>query len=99
MDFEFLNIVIIGSLKDPLLWILSFIIGSGIILKINIKYINFYLLISGVIWGFIRVYIYNALGETLLINEASLIILACLLLMIFLGNFIYFINYCLKTKG
>ena len=99
MDIEFLKIVMNGSLKDPILWILSFIIASGIILKINIKHINLYLFISGVIWGFIRVYIYKALGEVILINEASMIILICLVFMILLGNIIFIINYVLKTKS
>ena len=99
MDIEFLKIVISGSIKDPILWIISFIIGSRIILKINIKLINLYLFISGIIWGFIRVYIYNALGEELLINQVSLIILTCLLFMVLLGNFLFLINYLLKTNS
>jgi len=93
MDIVFLKIIIIGSIKDPILWILSFIIGSKIFLKINIIQINLYLFISGLIWGFIRVYIYNALGENLLTNQSSLIIFICLLSMILIGNFIFFINY------
>ena len=99
MDIEFLKIVISGSIKDPILWIISFIIGSRIILKINIKLINLYLFLSGIIWGFIRVYIYNALGEELLINQVSLIILTCLLFMVLLGNFLFLINYILKTNS
>ena len=99
MDIEFLKIVISGSIKDPILWIISFIIGSRIILKINIKLINLYLFLSGIIWGFIRVYIYNALGEELLINQVSLIILTCLLFMVLLGNFLFLINYFLKTNN
>jgi len=99
MDIEFLKIVISGSIKDPILWIISFIIGSRIILKINIKLTNLYLFISGIIWGFIRVYIYNALGEELLINQVSLIILTCLLFMVLLGNFFSFINYYFKTNS
>ena len=99
MDIEFLKIVISGSIKDPILWIISFIIGSRIILKINIKLINLYLCLSGIIWGFIRVYIYNALGEELLINQVSLIILTCLLFMVLLGNFFSFINYYFKTNS
>ena len=99
MDIEFLKIVISGSIKDPILWIISFIIGSRIILKINIKLTNLYLFISGIIWGFIRVYIYNALGEELLINQVSLIILTCLLFMVLLGNFLFLINYFLKTNN
>jgi len=57
MSETFLTLLLFGSVKDPILWILGFVIGSGLLTKKN-KYMYFYLFIAGIIWGFIRLYIY-----------------------------------------
>jgi len=125
MNEPFLTLLIVGSIKDPMLWILGFATslivegktyishqrkenipksaqindigkaardtkttkdtkGSGILFKKYI-YLCIYLLIVGVIWGLIRLYIYKALGEILTINQTLLLIFICVLLMLIIG--------------
>ena len=41
MNETFITLLLFGSLKDPILWILSFTIGSGLLVKKNRNHINF----------------------------------------------------------
>ncbi|MBT35831.1 MAG: hypothetical protein CMP15_06195 [Rickettsiales bacterium] len=97
MKEEYITLLLQGALKDPILWILSFVIGSGLLVK-KLKNIYLYLFIGGLLWGFIRLYIYKALGEILTINQSSQLIFISILLMILFGIFFYFIINLIKTK-
>ena len=97
MEEQFITLLIKGSIKDPILWILSFIFGSGLLIK-NLKSIYFYLFIGGIFWGLIRLYIYKALGEVFSINQTSQLIFICLLFMLFFGISFFFIIILFKTK-
>ena len=89
-----MTLLLFGSLKDPILWILSFTIGSGLLVKNNN---NIYLLIAGIIWGFIRLYVYKALGESLNDIQALLLITSCLILMLIIGNCFRLLIKLIKT--
>jgi len=94
MNETFITLLLFGSLKDPILWILSFTIGSGLLVKKNN---NIYLLIAGIIWGFIRLYVYKALGESLNDIQALLLIISCLILMLIIGNCFRLLIKLIKT--
>ena len=97
MDDQFITLLIKGAIRDPILWILSFVLGSGLLIK-KLVNIYFYLFIGGLIWGFIRLYIYKALGESLDISQTFQLIFISIILIILLGIFFYFIINLIKTK-
>tara|TARA_B100001142_G_C14187559_1_gene598675 strand:- start:381 stop:677 length:297 start_codon:yes stop_codon:yes gene_type:complete len=98
MSDNFIISLIIGSLRDPILWIIAAVFASNIISKF-LKYKLFLLSIAGIIWGFIRLYIYKSFGEVFTFNQTLLLLLVCLLLMITLGTIFYFIFNYLKSKA
>ena len=83
-------IITIGSIKDPLLWIISFTIGSNFFIK---NYKLLYLILSGLLWGLIRYYIYKSLGENINIDIFIIIIVSSILIMVSVG---LFISTCVK---
>ena len=97
MNETFITLLLFGSLKDPILWILSFTIGSGLLVKKN-NNIYLYLLIAGIIWGFIRLYVYKALGESLNNIQALLLIISCLILMLIIGSCFKLLIKLIKTN-
>ena len=96
MDINFINNLIIGSLRDPILWIISIVFASNIISNVFIRKI-FYLAIAGIIWGYIRLYVYKSFGEIFTFNQTLLLILMCLILMISLGSLLFYIFKLFKS--
>ena len=97
MDINFINNLIIGSLRDPILWIISIVFASNIISNVFIRKI-FYLAIAGIIWGYIRLYVYKSFGEIFTFNQTLLLILMCLILMISLGSLLFYIFKLIKSS-
>ena len=81
MSDNFIITLIMGSFRDPILWIIAAVFASNIISKF-FRYKLFLLSIAGIIWGFIRLYIYKSFGEVFTFNQTLLLLLVCLLLMI-----------------
>ena len=98
MSDNFIITLIMGSFRDPILWIIAAIFASNIISKF-FRYKLFLLSIAGIIWGFIRLYIYKSFGEVFTFNQTILILLVCLLLMITIGIIFYFIFNLLKSNS
>jgi len=96
MDNIFIINLIIGSLRDPILWILSIVLASNIISK-AFKTKLFYLSIAGIVWGYIRLYVYRSFGEDFSFNESIILLLICLLLMVIMGSIIFFIFNLFKS--
>ena len=97
MDINFINNLIIGSLRDPILWIIATVFASNIISNVFKRKI-FYLAIAGIIWGFIRLYVYKSFGEILTYNQTILLLLMCLILMISLGSLLFYIFKLFKSN-
>ena len=98
MNDNFIITLIMGSFRDPILWIIAAVFASNIISKF-FRYKLFLLSIAGIIWGFIRLYIYKSFGEVFTFNQTILLLLVCLLLMITIGIIFYFIFNLLKSNS
>ena len=98
MDINFINNLIIGSLRDPILWIIATVFASNIISNV-FKRKLFYLAIAGIIWGFIRFYVYKSFGEILTYNKTILLLLICLILMISLGSLLFYVFKLFKSNA
>ena len=98
MSYDFFHLLIIGSIKDPILWILSLVISSNVISSSFQKKL-FYLSIAGIIWGYIRLYVYKSFGQQFNYEETLLLLFVCLLLMISVGMIFYFIIRYLKSSS
>ncbi|PPR16792.1 MAG: hypothetical protein CFH33_00358 [Alphaproteobacteria bacterium MarineAlpha9_Bin3] len=96
MNYDFFHLLIIGSIKDPILWILSLVISSNVISS-NFQRKLLYLSIAGIIWGYIRLYVYKSFGQQFNFEETLLLLFVCLLLMISVGIIFYFLIRCLKS--
>ena len=96
MDINFINNLIMGSLRDPILWIIATVFASNIISNV-FKRKLFYLAIAGIIWGFIRFYVYKSFGEILTYNQTILLLLICLILMISLGSLLFYVFKLFKS--
>ena len=98
MDINFLLLLMLGTIKDPILWILACIIGSNILANsISIKIM--YLFISGFILGFIRLNIYKSFGESFTSGQTLLLIIISILFMISLGTLFYITFKLIRTKS
>ncbi len=97
MDINFINNLIIGSLRDPILWIIAIVFASNIISNVFKKKI-FYLSIAGIIWGYIRLYVYKSFGEIFTFNQTILLLLICLILMISLGSLLFYLFKLFKSN-
>ena len=98
MSDNFIITLIMGSFRDPILWIIAAVFASNIISKF-FRYKLFLLSIAGIIWGFIRLYIYKSFGEVFTFNQTILLLLVCLLLMITIGIILYFIFKLIKSNS
>ena len=96
MDINFINNLIIGSLRDPILWIIAIVFASNIISNVFKRKV-LYLAIAGIIWGFIRLYVYKSFGEIFTFNQTILLLLICLILMISLGSILFYIFKLFKS--
>ena len=97
MDINFINNLIIGSLRDPILWIIATVFASNIISNVYKRKL-FYLAVAGIIWGFIRLYVYKSFGEILTYNQTILLLLICLILMISLGSLLFYVFKLFKSN-
>lgn len=98
MESNFINLLISGSLKDPILWILSLVIASNI-LSNSFKMKLFYLSVAGIIWGYIRLYIYKSFGQLFSFEQTLLLLFICFMLMILFGSFFYFAIKYIKSNS
>ena len=97
MTVDFFTILILGTIKDPILWILSTIIASNILVRTISKKL-LYLFLSGLLLGFIRLHIYKSFGEIFTSEQTILLIFTCIILMIATGNAVFIIFNYFKTK-
>ena len=96
MTIDFFFLLMIGTIKDPILWILSVIIGSNVLAKSIAKKIM-YLFLSGLILGLIRLNIYKSFGENFTSSQTLLLVFICILFMALVGIFFYMIFKLFKT--
>ena len=96
MDIDFLLLLMIGTIKDPILWILACIIGSNILANSISKKIM-YLFISGFILGFIRLNIYKSFGESFTSVQTLTLITICILFMLSLGLLFFKLFKLIRT--
>ena len=97
MTIDFFFLLMIGTIKDPILWILSVIIGSNVLAKSIAKKIM-YLFLSGLILGLIRLNIYKSFGENFTTTQTVLLIFITVLFMFLSGIFFYMIFKFFKTN-
>ena len=97
MDTNFISNLIIGSLRDPILWVISIVFASNIISNVFRRKL-FYLAIAGIIWGYIRLYVYKSFGEIFTFNQTILVLLICFILMISLGSLLFYIFKLFKSN-
>ena len=98
MTLDFFTILILGTIKDPILWILSTIIASNILVRTISKKL-LCLFLSGLLLGFIRLHIYKSFGEIFTSEQAILLIFTCIILMITTGNVLFIVFNFFKTKA
>ena len=98
MTLDFITILILGTIKDPILWILSTIIASNILVRTISKKL-LYLFLSGLLLGFIRLHIYKSFGEIFTSEQTILLIFTCIILMIATGNVLFIFINLFKTKS
>ena len=96
MDNDFIINLLLGSFKDPILWILSIVIASNITSSLFSKKI-FFLAVAGIIWGYIRLYVYKSFGQEFSLYETFALIMLCLVIMIFIGSLAYLIFKLIKS--
>ena len=97
MDNNFILNLFTGSLRDPILWIMAIVLASNIISK-TFKTKLFYLSITGIVWGYLRLYVYRSFGEDFSFNESIILLFICLLLMVLIGSIIFFIFNLFKSN-
>ena len=90
MDNDFIVNLLLGSFRDPILWILSIVIASSITSSLFSKKLLF-LALAGIIWGYIRLYVYKSFGQEFSLYETLVLIMLCLVIMVFIGSLIYLI--------
>ena len=98
MDNDFIMNLLLGSFKDPILWILSIVIASNITSSLFSKKI-FFLAVAGIIWGYIRLYVYKSFGQEFTLSETFTLIMVCLVIMVFIGSLTYLILKCFKSNS
>ena len=98
MDYDFFHLLILGSIRDPILWILSFVIASSIITN-SYKRKLLYLSAAGVIWGYIRLYIYKSFGQIFTFEQTLTLLIVCLLLMVCFGSALFLLFKLLKSNS
>jgi len=96
IDNDFIISLLIGSFRDPILWILSIVIASSITSSLFSKKLLF-LTLAGIIWGYIRLYVYKSFGQEFSLYESFALIMLCLVIMIFIGSLEYLIFKLIKS--
>ena len=97
IDNDFIINLIIGSFRDPILWIISIVIASNITSSLYNKKL-LYLSIAGIIWGYIRLYVYKSFGEELTLHQTLILITLCLIIMVSIGSSAYLLFKHLKSR-
>ena len=97
MDNDFLVNLLLGSFRDPILWILSIVIASSITSSLFSKKLLF-LALAGIIWGYIRLYVYKSFGQEFSLYETLVLIMLCLVIMVFIGSLVYLIFKLFKSE-
>ena len=97
IDNDFIISLLIGSFRDPILWIISIVIASNITSSLFNKKL-LYLSIAGIIWGYIRLYVYKSFGEEFTLNQTFVLILLCLIIMVSIGSSVYLLFKYLKSN-
>jgi len=97
MDNDFIVNLLLGSFRDPILWILSIVIASSITSSLFSKKLLF-LALAGIIWGYIRLYVYKSFGQEFSLYETLVLIMLCLVIMVFIGSLIYLIFKLIKSN-
>ena len=98
MTQEYITLLILGILSNPILWILSIVIASNIIPK-PYEYKLLYLSISGLIMGFIALFGWKARGEIFTSQQTIIIISLSFIIMIASGSLFYFIFNLFKSRS
>ena len=83
MTWDIFVLMVSGSVRDPILWIIGAIFGWDIERPLE-KSLGIWL-IAGLIWGGIRTAIYLNLGENLGASQCSSIMIICVGLMCILA--------------
>jgi len=96
MDNDFIVNLLLGSFRDPILWILSIVIASSITSSLFSKKLLF-LALAGIIWGYIRLYVYKSFGQEFSLYETLVLIMLCLVIMVFIGSLVYLIFKLIKS--
>ena len=82
----FWSAILLGSLRDPILWIVSVIFAWD--LERSLQKTLVFLISAGLIWGGIRVAVYMGHGEVLGSAERFWMVGVCVLMMVTLGGVI-----------
>jgi len=98
MTQEYIILLILGILSNPILWILSIVIASNIIPK-PYEHKLLYLSLSGLIMGFIAIFGWKAKGEIFTSQQIFIIILFSFIIMNALGSLFFIIFNLFKTKS
>ena len=98
MTTDFLLLLILGTIKDPILWILASIIGSNILATSFYKKL-LYLTVSGFVLGFIRLNIYKSFGESFSSIQTISLVFVCILFMLILGLVFFNLFKLIKTMS
>ena len=87
MTASLFKLLLVGSVSDPILWIIAPIVGW--LVKGSFHQMLFLLAAAGAIWGGLRVAVYIARGETVTAEMGSVMVLICAGLMIGVGLTVY----------
>ena len=92
MSLDFFAILLGGSIKDPILWVVGVIFGWDIERGFE-RAIGFFV-IAGAIWGGIRAAVYLSFGEVLGASGVLGLVLVCMGLMVGVGLFVRVCRVC-----
>lgn len=86
ITYEVWSAIVLGSFRDPILWIVAFIFGWDI--EREARRTAVFLVVAGLIWGGIRVSVYTGRGAELSSSEGLVIVGVCVALMGAVGGLI-----------
>ena len=86
ISYEVWVAIVLGSFRDPILWIVAFIFGWDV--ERESRRTSVFLIVAGLIWGGIRVSVYTGRGAELSSAEGLVIIGVCVFLMVGIGGVI-----------
>jgi len=98
MTQEYIIKLILGIISSPILWILSSVIASNVIPK-PFSHKLLYLSISGILLGYICLYVWKAKGEIFIAYQTFTLIFLSLIIMLFVGSLFYLIFNIFKSRS